>query len=105
MRLSFVHSPGIPPNFVSVHKSRFVVFVKGLRSELQISVLQVAATAKSFQEVVDFVVEVEGVKPDEFTWHRHQRGFEREVSLMVLTLEDRVPEVTQFDPFSLHYRL
>ena len=24
---------------------------------------------------------------------------------MVLTLEDRVPEVTQFDPFSLHYRL
>ena len=24
---------------------------------------------------------------------------------MVLTLEDRVPEVTQFDPISLHYRL
>ena len=38
-------------------------------------------------------------------WHRHHRGFEREVSLMVLTLEDKVPEVTQFDPFSLHYRL
>ena len=37
-------------------------FVKGLRSELQISALQVAATAKSFQEVVDFVIEVEGVK-------------------------------------------
>ena len=32
-----------------------------------ISALQVAATAKSFQEVVDFVIEVEGVKPDDFT--------------------------------------
>ena len=39
-------------------------FVKGLRSELRILALQVAATAKSIQEVVDFVVEVEGVKPD-----------------------------------------
>ena len=38
-------------------------------------------------------------------WHRHQKGFEREVSLMVLTLEDRVQEVTQSDQFSLHYRL
>ena len=42
-------------------------FVMGLRSELRISALQVAATAKSFQEVVDFVIEVEGVKPDDFT--------------------------------------
>ena len=42
-------------------------FVKGLRSDLQIPALQVAATAKSFQEVVDFVIEVEGVKPDDFT--------------------------------------
>ena len=42
-------------------------FVKGLRSELRISALQVAATAKSYQEVVDFVVEVEEVKSDEFT--------------------------------------
>ena len=33
-------------------------FVKGLRSELQISALQVAATAKSFQKGVDFVIEV-----------------------------------------------
>ena len=31
-------------------------FVKGLRSELRISALQVAATAKSFQEMVDFDV-------------------------------------------------
>ena len=42
-------------------------FVKGLRSDLQISALQVVATAKSFQKVVDFVIEVEGVKPDDFT--------------------------------------
>ena len=69
-------------------------FVKGLRSELRISALQVAATAKSFQEVVDFVIEVEGVKPDDFTMALHQKGFERKVSLMVLTLEDRVQEVT-----------
>ena len=41
--------------------------MKGLRSDLRISALQVAATAKSFQEVVDFVIEVEGVKPDDFT--------------------------------------
>ena len=42
-------------------------FVKGLRSDLRISALQVAAAAKSFQEVVDFVIEVEGVKPNDFT--------------------------------------
>ena len=41
--------------------------MKGLRSELRISALQVASTVKSFQEVVDFVIEVEGVKPDYFT--------------------------------------
>ena len=34
---------------------------------MQIPALQVAAVAKSFQEVVDFVIEVEGVKPDDFT--------------------------------------
>ncbi|XP_069146058.1 uncharacterized protein [Solanum lycopersicum] len=37
------------------------------RSDLQIPTLQVATTAKSFQEVVDFVIEVEGVKIDDFT--------------------------------------
>ena len=42
-------------------------FVKGLRPDLQIPALQVATAAKSFQEVVDFVIEVEGVKPDDFT--------------------------------------
>ena len=51
-----MHYSGMPPNFVSVHKSGFGRFVKGLRSELRISALQVAATAKSFQEMVDFDV-------------------------------------------------
>ena len=41
--------------------------MKGLRSESRISALHIAATAKSFQEVVDFVIEVEGVKLDNFT--------------------------------------
>ena len=41
--------------------------MKGLRSDLQIPALQVAAAAKSFQEVVDFVIKVEGVKLDDFT--------------------------------------
>ena len=50
-------------------------FVKGLRSELQISALQVAPTAKSFQEVVDFVIEVEGVKPDDFTMASTSKRF------------------------------
>ena len=41
--------------------------MKGLRSDLQIPSLQVATAAKSFQEVVDFVIEVDGVNPDDFT--------------------------------------
>ena len=41
--------------------------MKGLRSDLQIPALQVAAAAKYFQEVVDSVIEVEVVKPDDFT--------------------------------------
>ena len=48
-------------------QERICRFVKGLRSDLQISALHVASAAKSFQEVVDFVIEVEGVKPDNFT--------------------------------------
>ena len=48
-------------------QERTLRFVKGLRSDLQIPALQVATAAKSFQEVVDFVIEVEGVKPDDFT--------------------------------------
>ena len=52
-------------------------FVKGLRSDLQISALQVAATAKSFQEVVDFVIEVGGVKPDDFTMASTTKTFRK----------------------------
>ena len=53
-------------------------FVKELRSELRISALQVAATAKSFQEVVEFVIEVEGVKPDDFTMASTSKRFRKE---------------------------
>ena len=48
-------------------QERIHCFVKGLRSDLQIPALQVDAAAKSFQDVVDFVIEVEGMKPDDFT--------------------------------------
>ena len=44
---------------------------------MQISALQVAATAKSFQEVVDFVIEVEGVKPDDFTMASTTKKFRK----------------------------
>ena len=37
-------------------QERICRFVKGLRSDLRISALQVAAAAKSFQEVVDIVI-------------------------------------------------
>ena len=58
-------------------QERIRLFVKGLRSDLCISALQVAATAKSFQEVVDFVIEVEGVKPDEFTMETTSKRFRK----------------------------
>ena len=52
-------------------------FVKGLRLDLRISTLQVAAVAKSFQEVVDFVIEVEGVKLDDFTMASATKKFRK----------------------------
>ena len=52
-------------------------FVKGLRSDLQIPALQVATAAKSFQEVVDFMIEVEGVKPDDFTMASTPKKFRK----------------------------
>ena len=52
-------------------------FVKGLRSDLQISALQVATAAKSFQEVVDFVIEVEEVKPNDFTLASTSKKFRK----------------------------
>ena len=39
-------------------QERICSFVKGLRSDLQISALQVGAAAISCQEVVDFLIEV-----------------------------------------------
>ena len=39
--------------------------------------LQVAAAAKSFQELVDFVIEVEGVKPDDFTMASTSKKFRK----------------------------
>ncbi|XP_055804368.1 uncharacterized protein LOC129873317 [Solanum dulcamara] len=48
-------------------KERIRRFVKELRSDLWIPALQVASSAKSFQEVVDFVIEMDGVKPDNFS--------------------------------------
>ena len=58
-------------------QERIRLFVKGLRSDLRISALQVAAIAKSFQEVVDFVIEVEGVKPDDFTMASTTKKFRK----------------------------
>ena len=58
-------------------RANFCRFVKGLRSELRISALQIAATAKSFQQVVDFVIEVEGVKPDDFTTTSTSKRFRK----------------------------
>ena len=49
--------------------------MKGLRLDLQIPALQVAAAAKSFQEVVDFVIEVEGVNSDDFTMASTSKRF------------------------------
>ena len=44
---------------------------------MQILDLHVAAAAKSFQEVVDFVIEVEGVKPDDFTMASTSKKFRK----------------------------
>ena len=52
-------------------------FVKGLRLDLQIPALEVATAAKSFQEVVDFVIQVEGVKPDDFTMASTSKKFRK----------------------------
>ena len=51
--------------------------MKGLRSDLQIPALHVATAAKSFEEVVDFVIEVEGVKPDDFTMAPTSKKFRK----------------------------
>lgn len=54
-----MHCPGMQLSFPSVSKSRFAA-LKGLRSHLQIPALCISVAAKSFKEVVDFVIEVCG---------------------------------------------
>ena len=44
---------------------------------MRISALHVAATTKSFQEVVDFVIEDEGVKPDDFNMTSTNKKFHK----------------------------
>ena len=44
---------------------------------MQIPALQVSTAAKSYQEVVDFVIEVEGVKPDDFTMASTSKKFRK----------------------------
>ena len=58
-------------------KERIRRFVKGLRSNLWISALQVAAIVKSFQEVVDFVIEVDEVQPHDFTMASTSKRFRK----------------------------
>ena len=58
-------------------QERICRFVRVLRSDLQIPALQVSTTAKSFQEVVDFVIKVEGVKPDDFTMASTSKRFRK----------------------------
>ena len=65
-------------------------FVKGLRSDLQIPSLQVSTATKSFQEVVDFVIEVEGVKPDDFTMASTSKKFHKGGEFIVPTREGNV---------------
>ena len=100
-----MHYPGMLPNFVSVHKSGIRRFVKGLRSDLRISALQVAATAKFFQEVVDFVIEVEGVKPDDFTMTSTTKKFRKGREFNGSYSRGKGLGGHQSDQFSPHYRL
>ena len=75
MRPNFVHYPGKPLSFCFSPQERIRLFKKGSRSDLQIPALQVATAAKSFQEVINFVMEVEGVNPDDFTMTSNFKKF------------------------------
>ena len=86
-------------------QERIRCFVKGLRSDLQIPALEVAADAKSFQEVVDFVIEVEGVKTDDFTMASTFKKFRKGGEFSGSYSRGHSQEVTQPDPFSLHCSL
>ena len=80
-------------------------FVKGLRSDLKIPALEVAAVAKSFQEVVDFVIEVEGVKPDDFTMMSTSKKFRKGGEFSGSYSRGQSSGGYPADLFILHYRL
>ena len=44
---------------------------------MQIPALQIATVAKSFRDVVHFVIEVEGMKPDDFTMASTSKRFRK----------------------------
>ena len=52
-------------------------FCEGVEIRVADFSLKVAATTKSFQEVVDFVIEVEGVKPVDFTMISTSKRFRK----------------------------
>ena len=55
--------------------------------------------------MVDFLIQVEGVKPDDFTKVTTFKKSVREVNLVALTLEGRVQGVIQPVLFNIHCRL
>ena len=79
--------------------------MKGLRSDLQVPALQVAAAAKSFQEVVDFVIEVEGVKPEDFTMASTSKKFCKGGEFSGSYSRGQSSGGYPADLFILHYRL
>ena len=72
---------------------------------MRISDLQVAAAAKSFQEVVDFVIEVEGVKPDDFTMASANKKFRKGGEFSGSYSRGQSSGGYPADLFILHYRL
>ena len=80
-------------------------FCEGIEVRFADSSLKSSCCSKILLGSVDFVIEVEGVKPDDFTTTSTFKCFIKEVSLVFLTPQGRVQEVTQPDLFSLHYRL
>ena len=79
--------------------------MKGLRSDLQILALQVAAAAKSFQEVVDFVTEMEGEKTDNFTMASTSKNFRKGGEFSGSYSRGQSSGGYPADLFILHYRL
>ena len=61
--------------------------------------------AKSFQEVVDFVIEVEGMKPYDFTTASTSKKFHKGGEFSGSYSRGQSLGVTQPDLFSIHYRL